>query len=87
MVTIVYEAINCSYGILYVALTVLVIICLIYHPCCLSLQMVMDVINDVAELKRLHAETEVWIDKTLDSLGWSRENLLKVHSNSNCLIT
>ncbi|KAI0211085.1 U11/U12 small nuclear ribonucleoprotein 48 kDa protein [Lamellibrachia satsuma] len=39
--------------------------------------MVMDLINDVAEVKRLHAETEVWIDKTLDSLGWSRENLLK----------
>jgi len=40
--------------------------------------MVMDMINDVVELKRLHAETDEWIDKTLATLGWSRENLCKV---------
>lgn len=47
-----------------------------------SFQMVMDVINDITELKRFHAETEEWIGKALTSLGWSRENLRKVQAYS-----
>ena len=43
-----------------------------------SLQIAMDTTHDAAVLERFQVETDEWINKTIDSLGWTRESLLKV---------
>jgi len=41
-----------------------------------------DVCHNESELEKLRAfvdDTDSWIDQTLETLGWTREHVLKVH--------